>query len=294
MKKVAIVTGCAKGIGKSIALELAHNGYDIIGTYNTSLNQIQNLKVEIDRIGVNFDYYKLDVSSEIEIDNFYNEIKKKYGKIDILVNNAALSLDSEFSSKSKDEFMKVLEVNLVGPFLLIQRFSKIMDSGIIVNISSTDGINTYSKLNMDYSASKAGLINLTKSLALELKNIEIELKDLDFTLVCDKNWTKEALTNIIKNAIEHLDSNDGRITIKGEDNPLYESITITDNGPGIKKEDIKNIFKRFYSTNTTKNSVGIGLNMAKLIIEKQNGKIEVESELGRYTTFRIIFPKKNY
>lgn len=173
MKKVAIVTGCAKGIGKSIALKLARNGYDIIGTYNTSLNQIQNLKVEIDRIGVNFDYYKLDVSSEIEIDNFYNEIKKKYGKIDILVNNAALSLDSEFSSKSKDEFMKVLEVNLVGPFLLIQIFSKIMDNGVIVNISSTDGINTYSKLNMDYSASKAGLINLTKSLALELENIKV-------------------------------------------------------------------------------------------------------------------------
>ena len=61
-----------------------------------------------------------------------------------------------------------------------------------------------------------------------------------------------------------------------------------------KKEDIKNIFKRFYSTNTTKNSVGIGLNMAKLIIEKQNGKIEVESELKRFTTFKIIFPKKNY
>lgn len=134
----------------------------------------------------------------------------------------------------------------------------------------------------------------TLSIALELKNIKIELIDLDFTLTCDNNWTKEAITNIIKNAIEHLDSGEGCIVIKGEDNPIYSSITITDNGPGIKKEDIKNIFKRFYSKNTAKNSIGIGLNMAKLIIEKQNGKIEVESELGRYTTFSIIFPKKNY
>ena len=152
----------------------------------------------------------------------------------------------------------------------------------------------------------------TLSIALELKNIEIITEDLDYNLVCDKNWTKEALTNIIKNiltnilsgdnirtniiknAIEHLPNEEGRITIKGENNPLYQGIIITDNGPGIKKEDIKNIFKRFYSTNTAKNSVGIGLNMAKLIIEKQNGKIEVESELKRFTTFKIIFPKNNY
>lgn len=173
MKKVAIVTGCAKGIGRSIALGLAQNGYNIIGTYNTSLNDIQNLKFKIDQMGVNFDYYKLDISNENEINTFYNNIKNKYQSIDVLVNNAALSLDNEFSLKSKEEFMKVLEVNLVGPFLLIQRFSKIMNKGVIVNISSTDGINTYSKLSMDYSASKAGLINLTKSLALELENIKI-------------------------------------------------------------------------------------------------------------------------
>jgi len=173
MKKVAIVTGCAKGIGKGIALKLARNGYDIIGTYNTSLDEIKELKIMFDSMGSKFDYYKLDISNEIDIDDFYNEIKSKYESIDILVNNAALSLDNEFSLKSKDEFMKVLEVNLVGPFLLIQIFSKIMDNGVIVNISSTDGINTYSKLNMDYSASKAGLINLTKSLALELENIKV-------------------------------------------------------------------------------------------------------------------------
>lgn len=134
----------------------------------------------------------------------------------------------------------------------------------------------------------------TLSIALELKNIEINTENLDFTLICDNNWTKEALTNIIKNAIEHLSNEDGIIEIQGENNPLYQAIIIKDNGAGIKKEDIKNIFKRFYSTNTTKNSVGIGLNMAKLIIEKQKGKIEVESEVGKYTKFKIIFLKKRY
>jgi len=130
-------------------------------------------------------------------------------------------------------------------------------------------------------------------IAIELKNINIVTNNLDFNLICDFNWTKEALINILKNAIEHL-GDGGTITISGDDNPLYFGITITDNGPGIKREDIKNIFKRFYSTNTTKNSIGIGLNMAKLIIEHQNGKIEVKSRLGEYTTFKIIFSKNDY
>ncbi len=173
MHKIAIVTGCAKGIGREISLELARDGYDIIGTYNTSLNEIQNLKFKIDSIGVKFDFYKLDLRNEIEIKEFCDEIKKNYKKIDLLVNNAGLSLDNTFHEKTKDEFMQVLEVNLVAPFLLIQNLNQLLIDGIIVNISSTDGINTYTKLNMDYSASKAGLINLTKSLALELENTKV-------------------------------------------------------------------------------------------------------------------------
>lgn len=173
MRKTAIVTGCACGIGREIVLELARDGYNIIGTYNTSLNKIKELKNRVESIGVNFDYYKLDLTNEFEIKEFSNNIKEKYNKIDILINNAAKSLDNEFLLKTKKEFMEVLEVNLVGPFLLIQNLIEVMDNGIIINIASTDGINTYSRLNIDYSASKAGLINLTKSLALELENIKI-------------------------------------------------------------------------------------------------------------------------
>lgn len=128
------------------------------------------------------------------------------------------------------------------------------------------------------------------NISIELKNIELVIENLNFNLNCDINWTKEAFTNIIKNAVEHLESK-GNITITGENNPLYKAITIKDNGVGIKESDIKNIFKRFYSTNSSKNSVGIGLNMAKLIFEKQNGSIEVTSEVGKYTSFKIIFYK---
>ena len=173
MKKTALITGCAKGIGREIALDLARSGYNIIGTYNTSLKEINKLKNKVESIGVNFDSYKLDISDEENINEVCNQIIKKHEKIDVLVNNAALSLDNNFLDKTKKEFMKILEVNLVGPFLLIQKLYNLLDNSKIINIASTDGINTYSKLSMDYSASKAGLINLTKSLALELINSKV-------------------------------------------------------------------------------------------------------------------------
>lgn len=173
MKKTVLITGCAKGIGREIALEFARDGYNIIGTYNTSLKEIELLKKRIEAIGVSFDCYKLDLTDEIELNKFCDTIKSKYEKLEVLINNAAIDLANNFISKTKEEFMKVLEVNLVSPFLLIQNLYNIMNDGVIINISSTDGINTYSTLNMDYSASKAGLINLTKSLALELKDIRV-------------------------------------------------------------------------------------------------------------------------
>lgn len=173
MRKIAIVTGCAKGIGREIALELARDGYDVVGTYNTSYYEIKLLEQKINNIGVNFYTYKLDLTNENEINRFCSEIKEKFNNIDILVNNAGLSLDNEFDLKTNSEFMDVLKVNLIGPFLLTQKLYKNMNNGVIVNIASTDGINTYTKLNVDYSASKAGLINLTKSLGLILDNVRV-------------------------------------------------------------------------------------------------------------------------
>lgn len=166
MKKIAIVTGCSKGIGKEIALELARDGYDIIGTYNTS--NIEYLKNRIEAIGTKFYSYKLNLLNEEEVFKFCKKINEEFKNIDVLVNNAALSLDCEFLDKKSEEFRDVLQVNLVSPFLLIQNLN--IDNGVIINIASTDGINTYSKLNIDYSASKAALINITKSLSLILNS----------------------------------------------------------------------------------------------------------------------------
>lgn len=195
---------------------------------------------------------------------------------DILKNN---DLTSEERTNFLNKETKELE-KMEWLIITLLKYSK-LDSGSV----------KLKKEKLNVSAMINSILE-TLSISLELKEVDIELNNLDFTLTCDKNWTKEAITNIIKNAIEHL-KEQGHIEISGETNPLYDAIIIKDNGTGIKKEDIKNIFKRFYSTSSSKNSIGIGLNMAKLIIERQNGKIEVESKLNSYTTFKVIFMKKD-
>lgn len=161
----------------------------------------------------------------------------------------------------------------------------------LLNMSKLD--SGYVKLKQENVKVKDLIKDAISSLSipLELKEVNVSFENLDFNIICDINWTKEAIINILKNATEHV-SKGGEIKIIGDDNPLYKSISIRDNGSGISKIDIKNIFKRFYSVSGNKNSVGIGLNLAKIIIEKQSGKIEVESVEGKYTTFKIIFNKE--
>ncbi|MEG0855751.1 MAG: HAMP domain-containing sensor histidine kinase [Terrisporobacter sp.] len=127
---------------------------------------------------------------------------------------------------------------------------------------------------------------------MELKNIELNIiGNEEISYMGDINWCSEALVNIIKNCVEHTPQ-DGQLNIKYEENPLYSEILIKDTGEGIDKKDLPHIFKRFYKGKTSKDdSVGIGLAMAKSIIESQNGDISVKSEKNRGTEFRIIFHK---
>ena len=97
MRKIAIVTGCSRGIGREIVLELARDGYDVIGTYNESLDDIKTLDSKIKNIGVNFYYQRLNLLDDNSINDFCNYIKSNFNSIDLLVNNAGLSLDNEFN-----------------------------------------------------------------------------------------------------------------------------------------------------------------------------------------------------
>lgn len=119
---------------------------------------------------------------------------------------------------------------------------------------------------------------------IELKNINLELDVDDGVVIADMNWTSEALLNIIKNACEHTKD---KIVVKTSMNPIYTEITISDNGEGISKDDLPHIFERFYKGSHNKDSIGIGLNMSKKIINLQNGTIEVETKKDVGTTFSI-------
>lgn len=136
--------------------------------------------------------------------------------------------------------------------------------------------------------------------SLEPLRIPIELKNQDLlitgensvTFIGDQGWTSEALINILKNCVEHTPA-EGRISIHYTENPLYTEILIEDTGKGISREDLPNIFKRFYrGKNASKNSIGIGLAMAHTVIESQQGSLDVKSELGKGTQFSIKFHKR--
>lgn len=171
MNKVVLVTGGAQGIGKAIVLELAKNHYDVVINYLTSNKAADLLEEEIKK---NYDVrvmtIQADVSKEEEVDAMISLIEKKWGGVDILVNNAAVDLSNLFHLKTADEFRKTLDVNVVGAFNCSKRVYRHMldqEYGRIINISSTNGINTYYPMCIDYDASKAALISLTHNLAFE-------------------------------------------------------------------------------------------------------------------------------
>ena len=172
--KTALITGSARGIGKSLAIALVKESYNIVINYNKSKEEAEKLKEYIEsNFNVKTLLIKADVTNELEIKEMVNQIKKTFGKIDLLINNAGVAIDNEIKDKTKEEFLKVLETNLVGPFLVIKHASYLIDNGLIINISSTDSEDTYTEYSIDYCASKAGLNSLTKTVALALPNTKV-------------------------------------------------------------------------------------------------------------------------
>lgn len=234
MNKLAIVTGSAKGIGKELIIELSKNNYDVVITYNTSKDKAYELKNYIvDNYKVNALVIKCDITKEEDIINLKNTILKRYNHIDILVNNAAYAQDNYIDEKTKEEFMKVLEVNVVGTFLVTKYLYKYMDNGVIVNISSTDSIDTYSEISMDYSASKAAINNLTKTFSMAFSNVKV--------IGVMPNWTN---TESIKEMNpDYLESELKRIGQDQLENPKDVAKNIIDliNDKKIKTGDIRRV-----------------------------------------------------
>lgn len=191
-------------------------------------------------------------------------------------------LENEENPDKRQEFVSVINNQLSKMKWLITNILKI------------------SKLDADATEFKRDEVSISKvlddslkpfALTAELKNIVIQNGANDFVFNGDESWTVEAVSNIVKNCLEHTNDG-GKITISSESTNLYNKLTISDNGCGIAEEDLPHIFERFYhGKNSSKDSVGIGLALAKTVFEKENASVSVESEQGRGSVFEIRFYK---
>ncbi len=195
MKKTILVTGAARGIGAAIIKEFAKYDYNCVINYNTSKEDADKLKEELDKMKVDNLLIQADISDELAVDKMFNEIEEKFGGVDVLVNNAAIDNYALFPSLSLEDFKKTLDVNVIGAYIVAKRAYKYMINnkwGRIINIASTNGINTYYPDTLAYDASKAALISLTHNLAIKFSpyvnvnavapgfiGTEAELKDYD-------------------------------------------------------------------------------------------------------------------
>ena len=169
-KKVALVTGGSRGIGRACAIELAKAGCDVVINYAGNAEAAAKTVEDIKALGVNAEAYKFDVSNKEEVDNAIAEIIEKFGRIDVLVNNAGITRDDLFIRMNEDKWTAVINTNLNSAYYVSKPVVKLMmkqRSGSIVSTTSVVGL--YGNPGQaNYSAAKAGLVGFTKSLAKEL------------------------------------------------------------------------------------------------------------------------------
>ena len=185
-----LVTGGARGLGLAIFLYYLKMGHSVVVNYNNSSDLALKLKSEYgDRVSI----VKADVSNEDDVKRMFDAL----GKLDVVVNNAGIAKDSDPMKKSAEEFLEVIKVNLLGTFLVSKYAVNHVDKGCIVNISSTNALDTYYPESMDYDASKAGVISLTHNFSLYLKDRDIRVNvvcpdwiDTDMNLGMDEEYKK--------------------------------------------------------------------------------------------------------
>ncbi len=171
-RKVAFVTGASRGIGASIAKELAKNGFCVAVNYQVREEDASQVKTWIEsHTPMQAILIPGDISQEDVVKQIIEKTEQELGPIDLLVNNAAIAIDTLVEEKRVEDFKRILEVNLLGTFLCCKYIGERMKErkqGNIINISSTNGIDTGYPEGMDYDASKAGVISLTQNFAKEL------------------------------------------------------------------------------------------------------------------------------
>ena len=216
---------------------------------------------------------------EESLEDISHQLKTPLTSILIMIDT--LLDDEDMDQNTREDFLRNMKREVMNINFLVKS---------ILKLSRLD-INTVKFISKKESVKE--IINeaiLNVSLLSDLKNVKIETNLSDSFINCDYKWQIEALTNILKNSVEHSYENN-KVLIESSENNAYVKITIKDFGTGIAKEDINHIFERFYKgKDSDYDSIGIGLALSKSIIEKQNGKISVESSENG-TTFTIKYFK---
>lgn len=259
--------------------------------------------------------YSLDIEENSEGE--LNSLKNELYKITVMLKETAeiAVASKEALSKSVSDISHQLKTPLTSILILLDNLN---ESENMDNDTRKDFLREISKQIKDMNFLVIALLQLSRldagvveflneeinlsimineiknnlEIMSEVKNVELDIKGKkDVYINGDYNWNKEAIQNIVKNAIEHASS---KVTIDITENDVYCKLEITDDRGGINEDDIKHIFERFYkASNSSENSIGIGLSLAKEIIEKQNGYITVESKIGMGSKFIIKYMKIN-
>lgn len=198
---VILITGASRGIGKEIARRLAQDGNAVIVNYNKSEEQAQKLQQE----NPNIEIYKADVSQREEVHKMIENILNKYGKIDVLVNNAGISESKVFTDVTDEDWNKIINTNLYSAFCVTQEVLPNMihnKKGCIINISSVWGI-VGASCETIYSIAKAGVDGMTKSLAKELGPSNIRVNSIAPGII-DTDMNKKLTSNDIENIEEEI------------------------------------------------------------------------------------------
>ena len=265
--------------------QIKNKKYDLNIEENTE-DELSNLKNELYKITIMLkeesEISKKDKENlKMSVEDISHQLKTPLTSITIMLDNLKDNPNMEEKTKQKFIFEISKQVEWINWLVISMLKLSKLDANVVQFYDEKINLNKF-----------IGEIIKNLEIPIEVKNQKIIIDgNENVSFIGDYKWQQEAITNIIKNCIEH-NVNNGTIYINYEENSLFTKITIRDEGEGIPKEDLKHIFERFYKgKNSSENSVGIGLALAKNIIEKNNGMINCKSELDKGTEFVIKYMK---
>lgn len=240
-------------------------------------NEVYKTTIMLKEAAENSNKEKLELKDSLS--DISHQLKTPLTSILIILNN--LIDDPDMDKEIREDFIRDIKMEITNISFLVQSILKLskLDTNTVDFIEE----KTYIKDIVDEVIKNISTL-------CDLRNIKIITKYKENAqIICDFRWQVEAFSNIIKNCIEHSKDN-SNILLEVDENNVYSQVVIRDNGTGIDKEDLPHIFERFYKgKNSSNESCGIGLSLAKSIIEKSNGNIYVESKVGKGSTFTIKY-----